>query len=1186
MFLKMLAFEWRYYTRQPSFYVTSLVFFLIPFLAMVSDSVRIGGGGNVLYNGSFAITQTMLIMGIFSMFLVVNFIASTATRNDTTNMSEILYSKPINPLSYQLGRFFGSFLVILTVFAMVPLGTLIGSVMPWLDAERLGPTNLSYYITTYVYLSMTTLFVLSCVFYAVGLKFKTMLSVYVMAMVLFTFYIISGFFVNEPEYRTIAALTDPFGLRTFADVSRYWTAAERNTQMLEFSGVLMQNRLIWLAVGLVVLAVFGGLGKRLALPSRDTKVKKGKKSEVVEAPLNNKIDYRGNTLSNFLKFKLRTKFEVKQVFSSPAFYILLAFSMINIIAQFFLPNSMYGTNTWPLTFQMVDQIQGNFSILFIVVIAYYSAEVVWRERSSGMGDIVDSMPVFNMTFWLSKLIAVCLVVLSLYGIGMLTTIAFQLIKGHSNIEIGQYLTSLVFFYALPLIQLVVLSFLIQVLSPNKYIGMMIFAAYFILSLSMSQLGFEHNMWNLGTSPIFTYSDMNGYGWYLTTQFWYMTYWTALAVAMSVIGYAMWQRGPQVSLKSRFKLVGYQLGTGGKATVAASLLVFVLSGSYIYYNTRVLNEYYTTDQTLDWQAEYEKTYNEYVEDELPEMKDVHAKVDIHPTQRQIEATVEFTVENTSDKVISRFLVNRPSNTPTWSVEIEGGQLSDIDPKFNTAWFEFEQPMQPGDVRQGQMKIHRVNKGFKDRNFDVQLVENGTFLNNYELFPTFGVNQNNYIADRHERRKRDLAPPVRAHKLEDEEHHDESFFGKGVGFINFEATVSTDLDQIAIAPGYLQKEWTENDRRYFHYKMDAPMVNFYSILSARYEVKKVMHNGVSVEVYYHPTHDMNVDVMIESTKDSIDYFSEAFGEYQHKQMRIIEFPRYRGFAQSFANTVPYSEDIGFVSDLRDEDNIDPVYYVTAHELAHQWWGHQVGAANVQGSAIISEALSQYSAIMVMAKRYGDEKMRKFLKYELDAYLRGRTAEILEEMPLFKSESQQYIHYRKGSVVMMAIKDQLGEEAFNAGLKSFLNEFQYRSEPYPTTLDLMRHLYAVSNEEQQAFIAGQFEDIAIYDLKATGVETEALENGRHMVTLTVDAKRYIADGKGEETETDFSENIEIVLFNDDPNSLSAKDLVLYTKKHLIKTGQNVLTIEVDKLPKFVGIDPFVKLIDRDSEDNVLKL
>ena len=592
MFLKMLTFEWRYFTRQPSFYVTSLVFFLLPFLAMVSDNVRIGGGGNTLFNGSYAITQTMLVMGIFSMFLVVNFIASTATRNDSTQMSEILYSKPIHPLSYQLGRFVGSYLVTLTVFAMVPLGTLVGSLMPWVDAERLGPTNLSFYITTFVYFSMTTLFVLSCLFYAAGLKYKSMLSVYVTAMAVFTFYLISGFFVNEPEYRTIAALTDPFGVRTFGDITRYWTAAERNGQLLEFSGILLQNRLIWLAFGVVILAVFGGLTKRLTLPSRNTNVKKGKTEDVAAAPLDNRIDYQGNTLSNAIKLKLRTQFEIKQIFLSPAFYILLGFSMINIIAQFFVPNSMYGTSTWPMTFEMVDQIQGNFSILFIVVIAYYSAEVVWRERSSGMGDIVDSMPVFNLTFWISKLLAVCLVVLSIYGLGMLTTIVFQLIKGQPNLELGQYIISLFFFYALPVILLVVLSFFIQVLSPNKYLGMLIFAAYFIATLAMPQLGLEHNMWNYGASPLFTYSDMNGYGWYLTTQTWYMVYWSSLALAISVVGYAMWQRGPQVSLKSRFKLLSYQLGTSGKATVAGALLVFVLSGSYIYYNTRVLNNYMT------------------------------------------------------------------------------------------------------------------------------------------------------------------------------------------------------------------------------------------------------------------------------------------------------------------------------------------------------------------------------------------------------------------------------------------------------------------------------------------------------------------------------------------------------------------------------------------------------------------
>merc|ERR1712130_695542 len=45
--------------------------------------------------------------------------------------------------------------------------------------------------------------------------------------------------------------------------------------------------------------------------------------------------------------------------------------------------------------------------------------------------------------------------------------------------------------------------------------------------------------------------------------------------------------------------------------------------------------------------------------------------------------------------------------------------------------------------------------------------------------------------------------------------------------------------------------------------------------------------------------------------------------------------------------------------------------------------------------------------------------------DRYLRGRSSELLEEMPFMRSENQQYIHYRKGSVVMMSILDRLGEE-----------------------------------------------------------------------------------------------------------------------------------------------------------------
>ena len=259
MFLQMIRFEWRYYRRQPSFYVTSILFFLLAFFATASDNVQIGGGGEVWGNGPFAITRTITTMLIFSMFLVVNFVSSTALRNHLCLMEELVCTKPVPPLPYQLGRFVGAYLVVLFVFAMVPLGTLLGSLMPWVDQARFGPTVLSYYVDAYLIFALPSLFVLSALFYTIASKFKSMQAMYLVAVVVFVLYLVAGSFAQAPEYRATAALLDPFGLRSFADVARYWTIVEKNTLSVSFSGVLLQNRLLWLAVGGVLLAVFGRL---------------------------------------------------------------------------------------------------------------------------------------------------------------------------------------------------------------------------------------------------------------------------------------------------------------------------------------------------------------------------------------------------------------------------------------------------------------------------------------------------------------------------------------------------------------------------------------------------------------------------------------------------------------------------------------------------------------------------------------------------------------------------------------------------------------------------------------------------------------------------------------------------------------------------------------------------------------
>lgn len=1186
MFTKMLGFEWRYFVRQPSFIVTCLVFFLLPFLAMVSDNVRIGSGGNVLFNSPFAIAQTLLIFGVFGMFLVVNFVANTAVRNQTTLMAEIVYTKPINAFQYQLGRFMGAYLVCVTVFAMVPLGILIGSMMPWVDGERLGPNSLHFYVLPFLYFSVTTLFVLATIFYAMALRFRSMMAVYVVALGLFIVFVVSGQLLNEPELRTIAALTDPFGLRAYGDLTRYWTTSEKNTQVVAFEGIVMQNRLIWLAVGAAILLLAGRLFKPLTLSAEKSKKASKKEAKADLGPVNANISFKAAAANNWQQFTSRTKFEVKQVILSPAFFILLLFSAFNLIAQFVDPSSLFGAPNWPLTQTMVQLINGSFTLMLIIIITYYSAEIVWRERSAGIGDIVDSMPVKNLTFWASKLVSMAVVIGAILFTGMIATILNQLVVGFSDIQISQYLISLFYFSGLPWLLTAVLAFFIQALSPNKYVGMLIFVGYFFVSLVFAQIGLEHNMFNFGAAPGLQYSDLNGYGWHLQTQTWYMLYWVGLAAVLAVISFGMWHRGPQMPLRKRFALLGYNTGSGGKLVAGLGLVLFVAAGANIHYNTRVINNFVTQDDLLDLRADYEKAFVQHEDDDIPTIVSVDAAIDIFPYQRKIEATAKIEVVNNSDNPVSRFLVNMPQNSKVYDVEIEGGELGEVEDKFRTAWFEFDSPMQPGEKRNGVLTVVRHNTGFRDSGEDSTLINNGTFINNAALFPNFGVNQGFKLTDRHERRKRDLPPPRRAYKLEDESRYGESFFGKGVGLIDFKATVSTSGDQLAIAPGYLQKEWQENGRNYYRYEMDAPMVNFFNVMSGKLAVKKEVYKGINIEVYYHPTHHWNVDRMIESTRDSLDYFSEVFGSYQHRQMRIIEFPGYRRFAQSFANTVPYSESIGFITDLRNPEEIDPVYYVTAHEVAHQWFGHQLGAANVQGSAVLSESLSQYAALMVMERKYGETKIRKFLTYELDRYLRGRANELLEEMPMMRAENQQYIHYRKGSVVMMSLKNKLGEERLNRALRSLIEEYKFATERMPTTLDMMAALKAGANEEEQQFIDKQLSQITIYDLRATSIEAADTDDKRVEITFKIDATQFKADGQGEETEQPLDEWVDIVLFTEDPNDFSIDNEVIYQQKHRLTSGENVLTLVVDKQPAYAGVDPYVRLIDRDSDNNIIKL
>jgi aminopeptidase N len=302
--------------------------------------------------------------------------------------------------------------------------------------------------------------------------------------------------------------------------------------------------------------------------------------------------------------------------------------------------------------------------------------------------------------------------------------------------------------------------------------------------------------------------------------------------------------------------------------------------------------------------------------------------------------------------------------------------------------------------------------------------------------------------------------------------------------------------------------------------------------------------------------------------LDYDQAHFSPYQFRQVRYVEFPAYGNFAQSFANTIPWSENLGFISKYEDPTKIDMVTYVGAHEIAHQWWAHQLIGADQQGGAALAETLAQYSALMVMKKTYGEPMIRKFLKYELDRYLRARGGEVIEELPLERVEEQPYIYYNKGSLVMYRLAQEIGEDNVNAALREMLAAYAFKGPPYPTTLELVAALRRHAPADKQALITDLFEKITLYDLKTTAATAHKRPDGRFDVTLTVMAKKLYAQGRGREKEAPMSEPMDIGLFTLEPGKKGfGADRIVAFERRTIRSGTQTLSFVTKVLPKAAG-------------------
>lgn len=1198
MFKDIFLFELRYRARRPATYFYFLIFFLMVFFATVSDNVTIGErAGNLLRNSPSAIFRITAIMNAFGIMVISAIMSTPVYRDFDHNVHPLLYSYPMKKGAYLAGRFLGSYVYAILVFVSIPLAIYLGSIIApaagWIEASRFDSFRLMAYLSPYMMLVIPNTFFLGAVFFSLVSMKKRMVYSYLGSILFLVLYLWAASHYIKLDSKEMASLLDPFGMATFYITTQYWTPAEINTQLIPLSGAFLLNRVIWVSLGALILAFAFWRFKLVTVTENGGRKRSVKPvgEDVDDVKVNvdlPKVKIIHSSVNHIKQMLSLGWIDFSTVVKDLPFIGMVAAGLFLLFGNAVSVTGVYDGSNYPVTYILLDYLSGNFMLIMLIIITFYSGELVWRERGFKIDQIMDSLPLPNWLYTGSKLWAMLLILLLMSVILMISCLSIQIYHGFFDLNIPLYLSNIFSGQLSVYFAFAVLAIFIQTLASNKFTGHVIVLFYYIIiSFGFDFIGLQHKLWQFPLTPPSPYSDMNGFGNFLVGVRWYQLAWLFMMVIIFVITTLFWKRGFNPSLRNRIRVAVAQFKGGTRAVFMFAVAGFIAVGGYIVYNTTILNRFVTTKQGEKNLVSYEKTYKKYEGIPQPKVKAANLNVEIYPDRRNLVINGTFKLKNETHDPIDSVHVLLSEKVQLESCRI--GDTSEIvlaDTQQGYYMVKLSERLIPGQSVDMLFSLKVVNRGFTDDRGMVTIVENGTFFNNMGFIPVIGYQSETELEEVNKRKKYGLPPKGRMAPRTDSVALQSTYLGAIGDWIDFEATVSTKEGQIAIAPGRLVRDWVENGRHYFHYKMDRPILNFYAFLSADYEVLADRWNDVDLKVYYHKGHEYNIDKMMEAMKASLDYFTKNYSPFQHSELRIVEFPRYDSFAQSFSTTIPYSESIGFIANLEDEEDIDYVYYVTAHEIAHQWWAHQVIGGNVQGATLMSEALAQYSALMVMEKRYGKYQMRKFLKHELDKYLQGRRTEMEKELPLILCENQNYIHYNKGSVVMYALQDYIGEENVNAALAAYLEDWAYKEPPFSTSEHFMEYIYGHTPDSLRYLVHDMFEAITVYDIKAKEAEMEQLEDGRYRVTLTGDVQKFYADSLGNETLAPLNDWIDVGVMTTRKVDGKKKNVALYMQKHRISNSNPTFEIIVDEKPETAGIDPYNKLVDRHSDNNTVKI
>ncbi|MEK6397362.1 MAG: ABC transporter permease, partial [Terriglobus sp.] len=773
-FLEFLSFELKFRFKSISTYVYFVMWLAFSFMCVATESFGpvANMSGKILLNGPWALSTDDYGACLYGCIVIAAIFGTSILRDFQRDTYQLLFTKPVSKFAYLGGRWAGSYITTIFAFSGLLIGTFLGTLAPWADHARIGPNHLWWYLQPFLSYVCVQTFFLGSLFFTVAALTRKIFVVYLQGVAVFMVWVIGVTVYGSTRSleHFWSGIVDPLGVITFDNVTRYWTVVQKNTQLLpwDFSGdspgVFLYNRVLWASVGLIALLAlwkfFPMSVEALTAKSQGKRAAKlRQQEESAERPVRSliaaalpKVHQNFGWRAELAQFRSLLRLRLKTVFREIPFWAILGLLLVFAINNGHYAGHTGEQNVWPVTYLMLQAVEGSATLFFYIVATLYAAELIWRERDNRFDGIHDALPMNETVDWLSKLVTICVVELILLTLTMLCGILMQTIAGFHQYQLLMYFKELYLVTFPQLVGFALLAMFVQTFVSNKFIGHGIVIGIFVLVPVLYNTGIENTLLLPGQVPSYTISDMNGFGHFVPAVGWAITYWTSIFALLGVFSIAYTRRGAESTLSARTPLALHRLRSLTPCAVIF-LLIAIGSGAWFYYNAHVLNQYSTAKMRRHRQADYERQFKKYRDIPLPKITAVDTAVNIYPERRSFDAIGTYTLQNKTQQPISDIHLTVNDEIATEIQFDRQFQRTFLAPRGDYAIYHLQTPLAPGEVMHMTARVQHQTRGFRDGNEQAQFAYNGTFFD-VGVFPSLGYQKGNELDDPRRRREEHL------------------------------------------------------------------------------------------------------------------------------------------------------------------------------------------------------------------------------------------------------------------------------------------------------------------------------------------------------------------------------------------------------------------------------------------------